>query len=71
MSESTSRINPELQFLKKIENLKNGDEMIRLYDIDKVYTNKYVKTFVLRGIELEVGEGEFVSLSSETWQSFF
>ena len=36
--------------------------MIKLRDIEKFYTNGYVKTYVLRGINLEVEEGEFVSV---------
>ncbi|MBW1849453.1 MAG: ABC transporter ATP-binding protein [Deltaproteobacteria bacterium] len=36
--------------------------MIRLNDITKYYTNKFVKTFVLRRINLEVKEGEFITI---------
>ena len=36
--------------------------MIRLIDITKYYTNKFVKTFVLRSINLEVKEGEFITI---------
>lgn len=36
--------------------------MIVLKDIDKVYTNGFVKTFVLRRIDLEVDEGEFLTI---------
>ena len=36
--------------------------MIRLIDITKYYTNRFVKTFVLRRINLEVKEGEFITL---------
>lgn len=36
--------------------------MIRLNDITKYYTNKFVKTFVLRSINLEVKEGEFITI---------
>lgn len=36
--------------------------MIKLQDIEKYYTNGYVKTYVLRGINLEVEEGEFLTI---------
>lgn len=36
--------------------------MIRLSSINKYYTNKFVKTYVLRNIELEIEEGEFISV---------
>ncbi len=36
--------------------------MIRLKNIDKYYSNKFVKTFVLRRINLEVDEGEFITV---------
>ena len=36
--------------------------MIRLDKISKWYSNRFVKTFVLREISLEIGEGEFVSI---------
>jgi ABC-type lipoprotein export system ATPase subunit len=36
--------------------------MIKLQDIEKFYTNKFVKTFVLRNINLTVDEGEFISI---------
>ncbi len=36
--------------------------MIRLKGIEKYYSTGFVKTFVLRDIDLEVEEGEFVSL---------
>ncbi|MFC2083445.1 ABC transporter ATP-binding protein [Bacteroidota bacterium] len=36
--------------------------MIRLDKIEKYYTNKFVKTFVLRNISLEIKKGEFVSV---------
>jgi ABC-type lipoprotein export system ATPase subunit len=36
--------------------------MITLKDITKYYTNKFVKTFVLRRINLEVKEGEFITI---------
>ena len=36
--------------------------MIKLNDIDKYYTNKFIKTFVLRRIEMEVKEGEFITI---------
>ncbi|HUI30617.1 MAG TPA: ABC transporter ATP-binding protein [Candidatus Acidoferrales bacterium] len=36
--------------------------MIRLRGIEKYYTNKVIKTYVLRKIDLEVREGEFVSV---------
>ena len=36
--------------------------MIRLKEIEKYYEAGVVKTFVLRNIDLEIGEGEFVSI---------
>lgn len=36
--------------------------MIKLKNITKYYENKFVKTFVLRNINLEIEEGEFVSI---------
>ena len=36
--------------------------MIRLTEIDKYYASKFQKTFVLKGVDLEVKEGEFVSI---------
>lgn len=36
--------------------------MIKLRDIEKYYTNKYIKTFVLRRINLEIEEGEFITV---------
>ena len=36
--------------------------MIRLSNIEKFYSNNFVKTYVLRRINLEVKEGEFVSI---------
>jgi ABC-type lipoprotein export system ATPase subunit len=36
--------------------------MIKLKNIEKYYTNKFIKTYVLRQIDLEIKEGEFVSI---------
>ncbi|MCF8261951.1 MAG: ABC transporter ATP-binding protein [Melioribacteraceae bacterium] len=36
--------------------------MISLQNIEKYYTNKFVKTYVLRNINLEIEEGEFISI---------
>ena len=36
--------------------------MIKLHSIEKFYTNKVIKTFVLRDINLEIAEGEFISV---------
>jgi ABC-type lipoprotein export system ATPase subunit len=36
--------------------------MIKLQSIEKFYSNKVIKTFVLRNINLEVKEGEFLSI---------
>lgn len=36
--------------------------MIKLVDIEKYYKNKFVKTYVLRNINLEIEQGEFVSI---------
>lgn len=36
--------------------------MIKLHNIEKFYSNKVIKTFVLRNINLKIEEGEFVSV---------
>lgn len=36
--------------------------MIMLREIEKYYTNGFVKTYVLRGIDLEVEEGDFITI---------
>ena len=36
--------------------------MIRLQSIEKFYNNKFIKTYVLRNINLEIEEGEFISV---------
>lgn len=36
--------------------------MIKLQNIEKYYTNKFVKTYVLRQINLEIEQGEFISI---------
>jgi len=36
--------------------------MIKLTNVSKYYENKFIKTYVLRNINLEIGEGEFVSI---------
>ncbi len=36
--------------------------MIKLNDIEKYYNNKFIKTYVLRNVNLEISEGEFVSV---------
>ncbi|MFH1194896.1 MAG: ABC transporter ATP-binding protein [bacterium] len=36
--------------------------MIKLNNITKYYENKFIKTYVLRNINLEIKEGEFVSI---------
>ena len=36
--------------------------MIKLTNISKYYENKFIKTYVLRNINLEIEEGEFVSI---------
>jgi len=36
--------------------------MIKLHNIEKFYSNKVIKTYVLRNINLEINEGEFVSV---------
>jgi putative ABC transport system ATP-binding protein len=36
--------------------------MIKLTDIDKYYDSKFQRTFVLKGIDLEIKEGEFYSI---------
>ncbi len=37
-------------------------KMIKLVDIEKYYKNKFVKTYVLRNINVEIEQGEFVSI---------
>ena len=36
--------------------------MIKLSNITKYYENKFIKTYVLRNVNLEINEGEFVSI---------
>lgn len=36
--------------------------MIQLKDVDKFYKSKFQKTFILKGIDLEINEGEFVTI---------
>ena len=36
--------------------------MITLKQIEKYYTNKFIKTWVLRGITMDVSEGEFLTI---------
>lgn len=36
--------------------------MIKLTNIEKFYNNKIIKTYVLRNVNLQIGEGEFVSI---------
>ena len=36
--------------------------MIRQVNLKKYYTNKFIKTFVLRNINLEIREGEVLSV---------
>ena len=36
--------------------------MIKLQNIEKYYTNKFIKTYVLRQIDLSIEEGEFISI---------
>ncbi|MBU1100191.1 MAG: ABC transporter ATP-binding protein [Bacteroidetes bacterium] len=36
--------------------------MIKLRNIEKYYKNKFIKTYVLRNINLDIKEGEFVSI---------
>jgi len=36
--------------------------MIKLHNIEKFYSNKVIKTYVLRNINLQIEEGEFVSV---------
>jgi putative ABC transport system ATP-binding protein len=37
-------------------------QMIKLKNIEKYYNNKSVKTFVLRNVNLDIEEGEFISI---------
>jgi putative ABC transport system ATP-binding protein len=37
-------------------------EMIRLIDLDKYVDNKYQRIFILKGIDLEINEGEFLTV---------
>jgi len=39
-----------------------GVTMIKLHNIEKYYSNKVIKTYVLRNVELEIEEGEFISV---------
>lgn len=36
--------------------------MIKLVNVEKYYQNKFLKTYVLRNINLEIQQGEFVSV---------
>lgn len=36
--------------------------MIKLQDIDRYYESRFARTFVLKGVNLEINEGEFVSI---------
>lgn len=36
--------------------------MIKLIDIEKFYSNKFVKTYVLRNINLQIEQGEFLTI---------
>ena len=36
--------------------------MIKLQDIDKYIDSKYQRTFILKGIDLEIEQGEFVTI---------
>lgn len=36
--------------------------MIKLQDIDRYYESRFSRTFVLKGVNLEINEGEFVSI---------
>jgi ABC-type lipoprotein export system ATPase subunit len=38
------------------------DRMIKLNNIEKFYSNKIIKTYVLRNVNLQIEEGEFVSV---------
>jgi putative ABC transport system ATP-binding protein len=44
------------------ENFRRNRSMIRLREITHYYTNGFIKTFVLRGISLDVDEGEFLTI---------
>jgi putative ABC transport system ATP-binding protein len=41
---------------------KKEKKMIKLNDITKYYENKFVKTYVLRHIDLDVNQGEFLTI---------
>jgi len=36
--------------------------MIKLKDVDKFIDSKYQRTFILKGIDLDIGQGEFVTI---------
>jgi ABC-type lipoprotein export system ATPase subunit len=36
--------------------------MIKLADIDKYVDSRFQRTFILKGIDLEINEGEFVTI---------
>lgn len=40
----------------------NKDNMIQFKNIDKYYDAKFQRTFILKGINLEINQGEFVSI---------
>jgi ABC-type lipoprotein export system ATPase subunit len=39
-----------------------GGAMIEFKGVSKWYSNRFVKTFVLRDLDLSIAEGEFVSI---------
>lgn len=39
-----------------------NEPLIKLINIEKYYTNKFIKTYVLRNICFDVSEGEFISI---------
>ena len=50
-------------FLAKDGQYENiAKQMIRLIDIDKYVENRYQRIFILKGIDLEVKEGEFLTI---------
>lgn len=40
----------------------NFNDMIKLSDIDKYVDSKYQRVFILKGVDLEVGQGEFLTI---------
>jgi ABC-type lipoprotein export system ATPase subunit len=41
---------------------KKGENMLKLEGVFKYYSNNFVRTYVLRDVDIDVGEGEFITV---------